>query len=378
MGTPDVSCSDEVRAEMQPGESLRWCGRPGPVALVRSRQRFFWFGLLVLAFSVFWEMGVCSGPAAYPRPLILLWGVPFILCGAGLVLYAPASFWLARRMDYAITDRRLLILHGFPCRRTESFWPGDINILAVTERPDGCGDIIFRQRIVRSEDGNETLRCGFFGVPAVGDVARLVDGLRGADGGRDVPKVAAIRSSELPGRIAAVLIPGEVVLWVGRQGRIDGLGSRLFRLAMPLLFAAIVFGGDLADGMHGWLPLSWSLFMPVVIAGFIGWHLLSELAGLLGACRNLYVLTETRLIVLPPRPFSDPRSFSLANIGEIERVSRPDGTGDIRFQHLVKRGAGDEAEYAATGLFGIADARDVEALLARRISTLPLALKRVP
>lgn len=65
------------------------------------------------------------------------------------------------------------------------------------------------------------------------------------------------------------------------------------------------------------------------------------------------------------------------NISGIERTSRPDGTGDICFHHLVKRGTGDEAEYATNGLFGIADARDVEALLARRVSIRPSALKRV-
>jgi hypothetical protein len=114
----------------------------------------------------------------------------------------------------------------------------------------------------------------------------------------------------------------------------------------------------------------------MVIAGTIGWHLLSELAGLLGARLNLYVLTETRLIVLPPWPFVEPHSFSLANVGGIERTSRPDGTGDICFQHLVKRGTGDAAEYATSGLFGIADARAVEEMLTRRVSIRPLALKR--
>jgi hypothetical protein len=174
-----------------------------------------------------------------------------------------------------------------------------------------------------------------------------------------------------------VLIPGEAVLWFGRQGRIDGLGRRIFGLAMILLFAAIVFAGPGDHGLHLRLPLSWSLVPPMLIAGFIGWLLLTELAGLLGAGRDLYVLTERRLILLPPWPFAHPRSFGLANISGIERVSRPDGTGDICFHHLVKRGTGDAAEYATSGMFGIADARGVEALLSRRISTLPLALKRV-
>jgi hypothetical protein len=372
MGTLELSCSDHVRAELQPGELLHWIGRPDPAALVRSRQKFLWSGLLFLAFAVLWEMVAWFGHVVYPRPLVLLWGIPFILFGAGLVLYAPASFWLARRMAYAVTDRRLLILHGFPRRQIESYWPADLNLLAVTERTGGRGDIIFQQRVMRSE----TLRCGFFGIASVRDVARLIDDLRGSAGGRAVPKVAAIRPSNLPARIAALLIPGEAVHWCCRQGRVDGLGGRIFRLAMALLFVASIFGGELADGLHRWLPLSWWWFMPVIIVAAIGWNLLSELASLLGARWNLYVLTETRLIILPPWPFADPRSFSLANISGIERTSRPDGTGDISFRHLVRRGTGAAAEYATGSLFGIADARAVEALLARRVAIRPLALKR--
>jgi len=378
MSTLDVSCGELVRAEMQPGEQLLWAGRPGAAALVRSRQSFLWGGLLVLAFSVFWEMGAWFEQVASPRPLFLLWGVPFILCGAGLALYAPASFWLARRMVYAVTDQRLIILHGFPHLRTESFWPADINILTVTERTDGRGGIIFRERVVRDHEGDSTtLRDGFFGIAAVCDVARLIDDLR-RSGGKAVPEIAAIRSGDLPDRIAALLIPGEAVLWFGRQGRIDGLGRRIFGLAMAVLFAAIVFGGPWDHQTLFRLPLSWSLIPSVLIAGFIGWHLLTELAGLLGAGRDLYVLTERRLIMLPPWPFANPRSFGLANISGIERVSLPDGTGDIRFHHLVKRGIGAEAEYATSGLFGIADAREVEELFARRIAVRPLALERVP
>lgn len=374
MATRDLI--DRVKAEMQPGESLLWAGRPGSAALARSRQKSFWFGLLFLGFSVFWEVAVGLGHVAYPRPLLLLCGIPFILVGVGLVLYAPASFWLARRMAYAVTDRRVLILGGFPRGRTESFWPVDLNPLEVIERVDGHGDIIFRQRVVGGEEGSsETLRDGFFGIAAVRDVAGLIDDLRGS-GGNALPEIAAVRSSDLPGRVAALLIPGEAALWYGRQGRIDGLGGRIFRLAMGSLFVAILFGGELADGIHRWLPLSWWSIIPLVIAGAIGWHLLSELAGLLGARRNLYVLTDTRLIILRPWPFADPRSISLANISGIERTSRPDGSGDICFHHLVKRGKGGEAEYATGGLFGIADAREVEELLARRVSIRPLALKR--
>jgi hypothetical protein len=378
MATLDLTHGDLVRAEMLPGEQLRWVGSPSPAALMRSRQGFFWGGLLFLAFSILWEMIVWFGQNASPRPLLLLWGIPFILVGVGLVLYAPASFWLARRMAYAVTDRRVLILEGFPRRRTGSFWPVDLNPLEVTERADGHGDIIFRQRVIRSEEGSsETLRDGFFGIAAVRDVAGLIDDLRDTRG-TALSEIAAVPSSDLPGRVAALLIPGEAALWYGRQGRVDGLGGRVFRLAMALLFVAIIFGGEPADGLHRWLPLSWWSVIPMLIAGAIGWQLLSELAGLIGARQNLYVLTETRLIVLPPWPFAGPRSFSLAHISGIERTSRPDGTGDIRFQHPVKRGTGDAAEYATSGLFGIADARDVEELLTRRVSIRPLALTRVP
>ncbi len=124
---------------------------------------------------------------------MLLWGVPFILGGAGMVLYAPASLWLAHRIVYAVTDRRLMIVHDLAGRWVESFGRSDINALDIAERSDGSGDVVFWERVVRGEESDETRRRGFFGIAAVRDVARLVDELRQSADGEAPLKVAVDR-----------------------------------------------------------------------------------------------------------------------------------------------------------------------------------------
>jgi hypothetical protein len=374
MATPDVGASQIARGELHPGEILRWVGRPDPVALARSRQGYFWFGLLFLGFSILWETGAAKDSDV--RPFMLLWGVPFILCGAGMVLYAPASLWLAHRIVYAVTDRRLMIVHDLAGRRVESFGRSDINALDITERLDGSGDVVFWERVVRGGEGDETRRRGFFGTAAVRDVARLVDALRQSIDGEAPLKVALDRPSQMPGAIRCGLRPGEIVLWFDRQGQVGNLGGRIFGLAMMGLFVATCTGGSSSGLFDHQSPAS--LVIPALVATLIGWHVIGELAALLRIYQVLYVLTDRRLIIQRCIPVVSPRSFELADITGIERRCRRNGRDDITFLHRVEGSGDDKVEFDESGLFGIADARDVELLLTRRVSIRSLVLKRVP
>jgi hypothetical protein len=374
MATPDVGASQIARAELHPGEMLQWDGRPDPVALARSRRGYFWAGLLFLGFSILWEAGAAKDSDV--SPFMLLWGVPFILGGVGMVLYAPASLWLAHRIVYAVTDRRLMIVHDFAGRWVESFGRSDINALDIAERSDGSGDVVFWERVVRGEESDETRRRGFFGIAAVRDVARLVDELRQSARGEAPLKVAVDRPSQLPGAIRCGLRPGEIVLWFDRQGRVGKLGGRIFGLAMIGLFVAICSGGSLSD-LFDHRPLA-SLVIPALTAAVIVWDVMGELAARLRIYEVLYVLTDRRLIIQRCIPVVSPRSFELAGITGIERRCRRNGRDDITFLHRVHGSSDDKIEFEESGLFGIADARHVELLLTRRVSVRPLALERVP
>jgi len=374
MATPDVGASQIARAELHPGEMLQWVGRPDPVALARSRRGYFWAGLLFLGFSVLWEAGAAKDSGG--SPFMLLWGVPFILGGAGMVLYAPASLWLAHRIVYAVTDRRLMIVHDLAGRWVESFGRSDINALDIAERSDGSGDVVFWERVVRGEESDETRRRGFFGIAAVRDVARLVDELRQSADGEAPLKVAVDRPSQLPGAIRCGLRPGENVLWFDRQGRVGNLGGRIFGLAMIGLFVAICSGGSLSDLFDHRPPAS--LVIPALMAAVIVWDVMGELAALLRIYDVLYVLTDRRLIIQRCIPVVSPRSFELADITGIERRCRRNGSDDITFLHRVHGSSDDKIEFDESGLFGIEDARHVELLLTRRVAARPLALERVP
>jgi len=362
MGRRDISARDMARAELQRGERLLWASRPSPVALAASRRGYLWGGLIFFWFSVLWEAGVLCTADTDSKPLFLLWGIPFIFVGAGLTLYAPVSLWLAHRMVYAVTDRRLLILHHVPRRCVESFWPADIHMLAVTERANGRGDIRFWECVVRADDdGKVTRDQGFFGIAHVRMVARIAGRLRGSTADMPIP-ASALAPVELPDRMTSLLAPQEVVLWAGCQGRTSDLPGKIFGLAMLVLFVAIAAHGPLNVAISRHLSFSLESLTPFILIGLVGYGVVAQMLPILGLGRDAYAVTDRRLIVVPRQPFGEPRSIPLPDITGIRRFEHWDGTGDIRFWHREANRDG----FCKDGLFGIADARDVEALLARR------------
>ncbi len=185
------SALEVARAALDPDEHLVWADWPSPVRLARERLPLALFGLLwIAALGGAW-LAAGSPPSGFAAAL----GAVFVLLG-GAALLSPAWAWLvARATIYAITDRRLLILEGFPWRRARSFGPADINLCERTERADGSGDLFFRsgQEIERQDRGRitwRTRRVGFLGIPEVRRVEAAVRVLRerGATESTAVPR----------------------------------------------------------------------------------------------------------------------------------------------------------------------------------------------
>jgi hypothetical protein len=162
-------------AEMAPGESLVWADRPMP------RAARIWpitlFGMLVFGFALFWTAQAWQAGGA-----IAVFGVPFLCIGAGLL---GAPWWRPKRTRhtvYAISDQRLLIIHGWPTRVAQSLLPQDILRLERRERSDGSGDLVFREEQVPQMAGRRrhgggrwrTRRIGFFGIAEVRRVEAAV------------------------------------------------------------------------------------------------------------------------------------------------------------------------------------------------------------
>ncbi len=168
-----------VTPQLRRGERALWTERPSPLARARSRLKIFLFGIPFFCFAVFWTTTASqSGDPIFP-----LFGIPFMVIGAGLLLSPMWSYWEARNwLVYAITDQRILIIRTFPRHKVESFEPSDITKLERTTKPDGSGNVIFAEEERRGRNGTYMMPRGFYGVPDVMRVEEAVMKLRKSEG----------------------------------------------------------------------------------------------------------------------------------------------------------------------------------------------------
>jgi hypothetical protein len=114
-----MSNSDRFASRLLSGEHVLWSAKPRQGIMFSGRDAFLIpFSLLWGGFAIFWEFGAVSGTmTARGGPSVVgffpIWGVPFVLIGLYLIVgrfFVDA--WLRGRMDYALTERRVLILRG--------------------------------------------------------------------------------------------------------------------------------------------------------------------------------------------------------------------------------------------------------------------------
>jgi hypothetical protein len=74
----------------------------------------------------------------------------------GLAVMASPLFWYfrAKRIYYAVTSKRLLLVQAGKSRNLQSYTQDDIEELECTERADKSGDLTFAQRQWKDSDGN--------------------------------------------------------------------------------------------------------------------------------------------------------------------------------------------------------------------------------
>ena len=173
---------DIAKAEMTPGEELLWAETSLPG---NARRRIFPISLLgwiFLALSLAWVSRAATASMG-----LLVFGVPFVIGGIAL---ASAPWWwpnVTRRIVYAISDQRLLIIRDLSKRKVTSYGPEDIDVVERRERRDGSGDVIFRreetQKLKHHHDPYGKRRVGmrevgFFGVPDVRRVEEAIWALK--------------------------------------------------------------------------------------------------------------------------------------------------------------------------------------------------------
>jgi hypothetical protein len=131
-----------IETQLARGEHLIWTGRPrGGVRLQAADALMIPFSLFWAGFAVFWEMSVIGSGAPF---FFVLWGIPFLLMGAYIVVgrfFFDA--WRRRRTAYGLTDQRAIIVSGVFNREVKSLALRTLAEVSLSERSDRSGTITF-------------------------------------------------------------------------------------------------------------------------------------------------------------------------------------------------------------------------------------------
>jgi hypothetical protein len=180
---------DAIRRELAEGERPVWSGQPLPGAFARSAIPLALFGVPFFGFAVFWTVMAAYGawwgsgsPSGSSPPwfgaLFPLFGIPFLVIGAGMLLSPVLARRAARRTVYVLTDRRAIVLEWKPFRgrAVRSYTPERLTKMSRIERRDGSGNLVFESDPDRAAQGYPrwTPGHGFIGVSNVAEVERLV------------------------------------------------------------------------------------------------------------------------------------------------------------------------------------------------------------
>jgi hypothetical protein len=172
---------------IDPGEKLLWSGRPDPVrfALGKSIGTFF-FGIPFFAFSLFWiYLALTLAPQDSWGRYFWLFGIPFLLAGAAMLLSPAWMFYCAHHTTYLLTNKRAIIAAGGAKPHRLSVPLAGITAIDACPFSDDHGSIVFKEIIVKSSEGGETVQQeGFIAIPELARVERIlrsaIDRSRGA------------------------------------------------------------------------------------------------------------------------------------------------------------------------------------------------------
>lgn len=145
------------------GERLLWAGQPDPKIAWKSLIGIWLFAIPWTAFALFWETmaiggwisGTTKGMHGWAGLVMVLFGVPFVAIGLGMM---AGPFWAARTARnsiYVLTDQRLVYLTE---RRggvnIKSTWPKDIHSLSKSVNNDGKGSLKISYGSKRDSEGD--------------------------------------------------------------------------------------------------------------------------------------------------------------------------------------------------------------------------------
>jgi hypothetical protein len=128
-----------------PGERILWTGQPKQGLAFSGRDALLIpFSLLWGRFAIFWNAAVWTFPTTGQSIdwFMPLWGLPFLAVGLYLIfgrfIHDAA---VRKRLFYAVTDERVLVLRGFNSAKLKSLDIRRLPKLELSEHRDGTGTI---------------------------------------------------------------------------------------------------------------------------------------------------------------------------------------------------------------------------------------------
>jgi hypothetical protein len=134
---------------IDPGEQLIWQGKPYPARYaLRKAAYIFPFGVLFFAFSLFWIHGAYTAKSNVSNQLgfqFWMFGIPFVIVGACMVLAPAWYFFRATATTYALTDRRAITDVSGPFPQRTSIPLNQMPFVDVRSSADGPGHVLFQE-----------------------------------------------------------------------------------------------------------------------------------------------------------------------------------------------------------------------------------------
>jgi hypothetical protein len=110
-----------------------------------------------------------------PFQFFPLFGIPFLIVGFGILTSPLWAYLTAKSTVYAVTDRRAMIMVGWPRAAVQSYGPADIRDLQRVEGADGRGTLMFASQVWTGNNGfPRSSRIGFVGISDVRAVEQLI------------------------------------------------------------------------------------------------------------------------------------------------------------------------------------------------------------
>lgn len=376
-----------IQSELDPDEQVYWVGQPAPSRVALFSISASCVGLLFATVIGVIIVGSYESPKADTRPTNLL-GMPgivsrglFLPLVAGfslLAVLAPLwSFRSAKRTAYAVTNRRILIIHCGRWRTVSSYLRRDINRTTVSEFLDLSGDLLFSHRLRCDADGyfcrdDESL----IGIPHVRQVEQAIRMMKESKSTNPRPTIAPANEvvihrieSSISDQLGHELTPGEQLLWAAQpeSGSMASLVSWMVALGLVVLVFQLELLADLylfrAPGAVGPWDVVTCLFLAFVVIVCPVRLLLAPRLARRWAKRTVYAFTNKRvLIISAPHPQGN-RSCDYQAIGRIRRAEFASGSGMLSFSHRIYHVNNKREEAEDIALYGIAKVHAVDRLL---------------